>query len=320
MKKPPALTSTQKYRFHILRQQLFDSCRIGDIENGKKITSDIKQLLLKTGHNMKYYEMLLHYCEILALKKHHKEAISLLSTIVKKTSENTRTYQESNILIAICFVHTHELEKAQMHLKYALDSTAIKNEDRRIDFIKRISERFEEESLLASFGSTSIQIDFNSLIKDIEAHCINNTSENELLESIGKSIPPRSIDFMKRVHDMAKNQLTHQERLMLPPPTGEHEFIKIGKRVFDAFSRRIWLSLCPEESKLRKSIDNIHDPFLVAGAILAEMASQGFSIPKNTILTCATTYILKITINSYCNKYTPKSIMDYRHKRGTTTD
>jgi len=315
MKRPPSLTESQKKRFGILRKQLFDAYIQGDTDGSKKIIFDLKTLLLPTGHHTKYYEVLLCHCELLIFKNDHRSADKFLTAITRNTNTNTRLFQESSILLSIAKLHLNELHAAEEHLRAALHSTAITNADRRRQFLKRISERFEEESLLISFGNSSFTFDADTIINEVQQNCMSNISDNQLLEKIGKVIPQKSIEFMHRIHDMAKNQLNYDDKIMLPPPTDAHDFTALGKRVFDGISRRIWIELCVEGSPVKRALRFLQNPCTIATAILTEIASHGFGIPVNTMLASIVTFILRKTINVYCESCKPESIMEQRYKR-----
>jgi hypothetical protein len=191
----------------------------------------------------------------------------------------------------------------------------IKDPDRRKDFLKRISKRFEEESLVASFGAGEIHIDIDSIISQVETNFISNKSSEELLGDIGRVVPQQSLDFVKRMSDMANRQLTHLEQKMLPPPPESKDIIRIGQTTFAALSRRLWIAICPPESKFQKALDSAQDPKTIVLGIVTELASQGFGFPVTMLLAGISTYVLKMTVNGYCKKFEPTPIMKHRYQR-----
>ncbi|WP_285906699.1 hypothetical protein [Pseudodesulfovibrio pelocollis] len=313
--KPPALTDAQKIRLSILRKQLLESCAVGDVVAGRKAIADLKPLLIRTGHHTKYHELLLHYCETLILKKEYQAADSLLLGILKNTNDNTRIHQEASVLLSICKLHNGDIKSSELYLRNALHSTAIKGLERRKEFLHWISKRFEEESLLVSFGENPFEINTDAIVAEIQNNFISNVSAKQLLENIGNSVPPKSIDFMKKIYEMAKNQLPHNEKPMLPPALGSSDSCEVGKRVFDGISRRIWMKICPRNSGMRQSLSCLQDPKIVSIAILTEIASQGYGLPVNTMLASLTAYILKISLNKYCDEFKPEPLMRQRYKR-----
>ncbi|MES9996567.1 hypothetical protein [Desulfovibrio aminophilus] len=315
MKRPPSLTESQKNRFGVLRQQLFDACIQGDTDSSKTIMFDLKNLLLPTGHHTKYYEVLLYHCELLIFKKDYRSADKFLTAIIRNTDSNTRLFQESSILLSIAKLHLSELNAAEEHLRAALLSKAITNIDRRRQFIKRISERFEEESLLASLGSKAFNFNADDIINEVQQNCMANTSDEQLFENIGKSIPAHSIEFMQRIHTMAKNQLTHNERYMLPPAPGAQDFICLGKRIFSGISRRIWAKICLDDSTVKKILDAAHNPYTISTIILTEIVNLEIGHMITLISASIITYIIRKRIDVYCKNLKPDSIMSQRYTR-----
>lgn len=315
MKRPAALSESHNRRFQTLKKQLLTACAIGDVSGGKLVARDLKNLLLPTGHHTKYYEMLLNLCEMLILKNEYGIANGYLERIVSTTKENTRLFQEASFLLAIGKMHSHDLDGAEKNLRASLHSTAIKDPNRRKEFLRRISKRFEEESLITSLGTGDASIDIDKVIAQVEKNFVSNISDDEIMGEIGRVVPQQALEFVKRMSDMANRQLTHHERKMLPPPPASKDIIRIGQTTFAALSRRLWLSICPPESKFQMALDAAQDPKTIVIGIVTELTSQGFGFPVTMALAGISTYLLKITINGYCTKFQPTPIMKHRYER-----
>ncbi|NJB66782.1 hypothetical protein GGQ74_000422 [Desulfobaculum xiamenense] len=317
MKRPSALNQTQKARYTNLRAQMIKACQIGDTESGKIILHEIRSILLPTGHHMKYYEMMLFLSETLILKKEYKTAECFLLRITESTSKTTRTFQEANILLSICNLHLHNLLSAQSHLSIAINSCAIKNVELRKSFLEDISQRFKEESLLASLGSEAREPTTKEIIEGVQKNFMSNASDHDILQQIGRSIPHKSIEFMEQIYEMAKNQLPFNEQKMLPPPPDPKDTVKIGKIFINAIIKRLWPAICPPKCKFQQGLSKIQDPSNIATYLIAEFSSKGITLPTITITTGVITYIIKYTVNGFCKRHHPTTIMGLRHKRAT---
>lgn len=308
-----ALTSSQKRSLKKLKQKLNFACSLGDVEGGKKIVNELRLLLTPTGHKVKYYEMLLYFSEMIILKEELATANKLLTHVATNTNENTRINQEANLILAICKLHMHDLVAAENFLRKALNSKAIKDVARRKIFLKSVSRRFEEEALIVSFGVEQTKLDVDAIIIDVQNKFMSNCSNSELIEQVGRSVPPESIDFARNIYEMAKKQLPCNERKMLSPPSRIHDYSDIGAKVFSGVSRRIWLSLCLPNSRVQKTLSEIDDMTLIVKRVISEINHLKFKIMP--IIACVTAIIIKNTVNGYCKKYKPVSVMDARYRR-----
>lgn len=313
MARPPALTKVQKRRLKDLRNQLDMACSVGDTAGGKIIVNELRVLLTRTGHHTKYYEILLHFSEMLLLKNEFESANRLLMRVATKTSDNTRLNQEANLLLSICRLHTNDLSASEVFLRKSLNSRAIKDVYRRKEFLKYVSRRFEEEALIVSFGTQVQEFNVDEIIEDIQKKFMENLSEEELLTEIGRSIPPSSVDFSKRIHEMAKRQLSYSEQKMLPPPSTPSDLHELGERAFSGISRRIWIKLCPPDCKVQKALNEIQDFTTFSKQVLDEIKELNFKMMP--VLACFATIIFKKTLNGYCNKCKPGAVMKKRYKR-----
>ncbi|MEF2229292.1 MAG: hypothetical protein V3571_00030 [Pseudodesulfovibrio sp.] len=312
MSTPPALTAAQKRRFTGLKKQLIEACQELDTKGGKVIARDLKNLLLPTGHQKKYYEMLLHLCDALIVKEECDTAESFLDAIITNSNSNTRLYQEANVLMAICKIHLLKLGEAEFCIKNAFGSKAIKSNDTRKRFLEIVTQRLEEEALLTSFRSSDAGLSSGQVLKKVEEYCTSNVSEDGLFEDAGKSVPNSAIDFMSNINEMAKRQLAYSEQLMLPPPPGNKEFIKIGKRVFGVISRKVWPFICSKNCKVQQTIKVLEAPECIISCMVAELSSQGIG---TTIVAVVSTLVIRQSLKAYCTKWSPKGLMGYRYKR-----
>ncbi len=121
MGRPPALTDIQKRRLKDLKLDLDIACSVGDVAGGKTIVNELRILLTDTGHHTKYYEFLILYSEMLILKQEFATANKLLIHVTARTNKNTRICQEANLILAICKLHTNELDAAECFLREALN-------------------------------------------------------------------------------------------------------------------------------------------------------------------------------------------------------
>ncbi|WP_419785130.1 hypothetical protein [Pseudodesulfovibrio sp.] len=312
MSVPPAFTPAQKRRFAGLRKQLIAACQVLDVESGKIIARDLKGLLLPTGHQIKYYEMLMHLCEALINKEEFATATGFLDVIVTNTNKSTKLYQEANVLLGICKIHNVNLDEAEICINRAFSSKAIKNTEAREIFLKNVTERLEEEALLTAFTSKKNNISSDQILEEVQYNCINNTSELDLIEKTGRAVPNSAIDFMTNVNRMAKRQLDYQERLMLPPPPGSKEYIKIGKRVLGILSRKVGPYICAPNCKFQRTVKTFEKPECIVSFVVAELSSQGIGA---TCLVCLSTIIVRSGLKAFCSKWNLSGIMRNRYKK-----
>lgn len=312
--RPPALTEPQKKRFAILKKQLYAAKAAADVDGLQSILSELKALLLNTGHHTKYYEMLLHLCDLHIKLRLYNKSKKYLLHIYNQTSNNTRIHQEATTLLSIAELHLHNYSQSAKYFKIAVNSPAIKNDNNRIKFIENIIRIYEEESILTSLESSQhIEYDSKDLLKEVQYYLSRSYSESDLIENIGRNTPPSSVDFMNKMNELAKNQLSYQEQKMLPPPPGCQDIKKIGDRVFNSINRRLWNLVCPTNAKLQTVIKKLDDPGIIAAAIFTEIATIG--IPFKAVIAAITTITIKHGIKSYCTKFPPRNIMDFRYKR-----
>ncbi|GFM32010.1 hypothetical protein [Desulfovibrio subterraneus] len=317
MSRPPALTEQQKIRLKILKAQLFDSCRKKDRDGAISILNDLRGLLLNTNHHTKYYEMLLVYCELLINTDNSDQAIKILNKVSTKTSSKTRINQESFILKSIAHLHLHEYEDFNKCIKIVFDSTAIKDTKRREEFIKFIGKRLEEECLIISLKSEQYhKIDTDKILSELETVFRKNLSDVDILAGIGKSLPPKTIDFISNINNLARMQLVGAEKLMLPPPPQENEERKLGERLLNSISRRTWLTLCEKNSKCKYIIDTLGNPGTAISTIAYNIFSTAPILGAQTIA-CLTAVILKQGIDKYCKSYKPQLLMQVRYSKST---
>lgn len=314
MKKPPALTTIQKNRLSRLRPQMMKACRRGDVESAYTVLKDIKALLLKTGHHTKYREITLSLCELLIMKREYKRAASLLRPIIENVSEKTRLYQEACFLLAVCLLHMNRVDRSIKLLKRSLDSKAIKNPVKRKQFVEEVARRFEEETLILTYEADSSSINVNDVRMIVQQLFQANVTDYELLEIMGQHVPPSSVEYMRRIAELAQNQISYEERKALPPPPGSKDCYEIGERVAGGLSKRIWFFLCNENGGVQKTLECLQGPDKIIEAIVHELAGQGITAAVK-IIACLCAIVIRHSLHRYCEKYRPTRIMGQRGKK-----
>lgn len=309
MPRPPRLTDAQKRRLPELKKQLFESCVMGNIKDSKIAIAAIRELLLKSGHRTKYYELLLHYCELLITTNHSKIAIKPLKVIKSNVSSATRIFQEANLFLAFCYIHEHDNENCSIALKAAFESTAIKNQKRREQFLTEAGERLEEEALLASLPHKNALSSEKETSDNLYKIFQSNPSEDQILSSLGNSVPEQSIHYMEHINDLAKKQLTHNEKKMLPSTATYKNHKGLANKVLRAIASRAYPYLCKGKGAKYRLPDN---PAILV-PIIVELAHE-ISLTAS-MATYFAAFVVSKRIDKFCESYKPQPLMSKRYSR-----
>jgi len=161
-----------------------------------------------------------------------------------KTSKNTRVHLEATALLAICYLRKAEIEKAEPLIAEVLrNDTVIRSDKRRREFRRHIIQRFEEEIAFATFkGNKYGYIDVEE-VQNKAGELVRSSSELEMYEMVGKSVPRVTTDFILKIHDFSRKQIPTSEVKFLPNPEDHQKESEIGKTVFSAMKRVLWRSL-----------------------------------------------------------------------------
>ncbi|OIR05487.1 hypothetical protein GALL_122300 [mine drainage metagenome] len=224
-----------------------------DYKLAKIVASDIQELLRATGHETRLMKAKnwLFEAALNANELHMAEAG--FRGIRNKTSETTRVHLEATALLIVCLLRQKRLLEAEPLIAKALKSKAIKDPIRRRDFLQSVTSRFQLESYISAIRDLGTE-SFSAEAVDAEAiEAVRTKSEEELYSQIAAALPREVIEFVYKVDNAARKQLTVTEVLYLPSPTSIEKKVEQGKSFFASLKLVIWKSLCDPQSEIYKA-------------------------------------------------------------------
>lgn len=316
--RPPRLTDSQKRRLRTLEPQLKEAIRRKNLEEAKRIASELQAILRPTGHMIRLIEAKNRLYELaIDLNKTGFAKLGLESNL-KVTNSNTRTNLEALSLYAICLLRENKIEKAKPIIKKVLkNDKVIKSERTRALFRKEIIDRFNEEITLCSLREEPKQ-QFTEDEVDIEVMTLlQSNNEQEIYEKIGNSTPEYTKYNLLQIHEFSTKQLPSAERKALPSPDAKAKPKEVGKTVFKSVKRVLYNSLCDPESEIYQSwyengMKTVLSKRYIHGAVIATLGSFGIGI--KLLIASIVALIIKFGIEVYCDRYKPQDIMLLRGK------
>ncbi|MDO3383012.1 hypothetical protein [Gilvimarinus algae] len=312
----PKLTEEQKSKLRLLEPSLKIAAARRDLEECKKLTDYIQNILRPTGHETRLMQSKNWMFETAMEVGEIDYAINGFSDVRQKVAKSTRLYLEATALLAICHLRKRDLYRAKPYMVEALRCEKnIRSENGRSEFKVSLAKRFDEEALLASIATNESEFMDLDKIQSDAAKLIQTKHEDEILEMLGANVPEFALDFVERVHAESKNLLTYEETLRLPSPATFHQKKKLGKGVLSAFQTVIWQSLCDKESEVYKmwftnGLQAVLDKKYLTGAIVSSLA--GLKIGIYAIAVYLTSLLIKIGIETFCSVYQPHNLMALR--------
>jgi hypothetical protein len=309
------LTEIQKQILWELEPQFTSALNNKQLSFAAKILTQIKNLLLPTKHEARLMLYENRLFEAHMDNSSYKSAINGFSSIRQRANKRTRLYLEASAMLAICYLRTKEVDKAEPIIQEVLkNETVITSPSRRFSFRERIIERFNEEGILFSLrGEGQDILNINDIDKNILTTM--HLSVEEVLQSIGESVPANSTNILCRIDDFSKKQLPSGERRLLSPPIKQNDKEKIGKTVFSSIKRTLYNSICDPNSDTYKAWYNnglqiVLDKKYITSAVVTLFAGLGIGIKALAISVAA--LIVKFGIEVFCNHHKPSGIMDLR--------
>lgn len=308
-------TQIQKERLNRLEPALKKAVSTGDLNLIKSIIMDLQNIYLPTGNEAKLLMAKNRWLEVEMDQGNLTIAERGLLGIRAKANKKTRVYLEATTLLAICYLRSNELMKAEPLIKEVLtNDSVIKSEENRQKFRRLIIERFDEEAVLYAIKSERIQ----DIISDTDqitleaTNLANKFTSDELYENLGFKIPKAAKDILSRVDMFAKKQLPTAERLKLPSPTLNHEDKKVGKTVFSSIKRSVYKSICDKEGDLNKRINTGLTSLQATLTVVVTELFTRLNIGIKILLVNTIAIIMKLGLDVYCDLYKPTDIMELR--------
>ena len=309
-----------KKRLEILDTQFTNSIKKADINTAKSLIFDIQPILKKLGKNAKLVEYRNYIFELAMEIGDYEYAIEGFLANKKIINPNTRLYLEATALLAVCFLRKGDFPNSQEHIKEVLtNKKVIKTEATRIKFNKEVIERFNEESVILTIKTDKLIGKEDQDEMHRQALLLEQTKDTaEIYAPLGKSLPKSSKEILFLVDSFSKKQLSYEERKQLPSSEDVIQNDKIGKTVFNSFTRVLYKSLCEPTSEVYKAwytygIGAFRDKKLITTSVLAALA--GFGIAGNIIIISVIALVMRFGIDIYCDMYKPKGLMEIRGKK-----
>jgi hypothetical protein len=144
---------------------------------------------------------------------------------------------------------------------------------------------------------------------------LQTKSDDEIFVHIAEHAPREVADFILRIDQLSRRQLTTNDLKYLQPPLDLVRKEVIGKTVFDSLKRVLWRSLCDPESDVYKAwfragMGVVLNRGYIAVAVTA--ALSGSSLGYKALAVSATALLMKIGIEMFCDRFHPGSIMEAR--------
>lgn len=237
--------------------------------------------------------------------------------IRKLSAPNTRLYLEASSLLAVCRLRSKDSESAKVLIKEVIEKiNNIVSEKTRHQFQRRLIERIEEECILTELIGTNCA-EMN--VDDIQAKAvllIQRNSDDEIFELIGNSIPAASVILLRDVRTYSLNQLSIQDRKMLPSPGKSEQQKKIGKATFAIIKRIAWKTFCNPDSSIYKlwkdRVPKVFNEGYFSAAVVATMGDFRIGIPL--LASGVSALVMRYTAEEFCEFSKPKGIMINRGK------
>jgi hypothetical protein len=315
MPTPPPLTEVQKNRLSVLEPALRTAVYAADYKLAKIIASDIQELLRATGHETRLMKSKnwLFEAALNANELHTAEAG--FRGIRNKTSETTRVHLEATALLIVCLLRQKKFSEAEPLIAKALKSKAIKDPIRRKDFLQSVTSRFQLESYISAVRDLGTE-SFSAETVDAEAiEAVKTKSEEELYAQIAAALPKEVIEFVYKVDNATRKQLTVTEVRYLPSPAAIEKKVEQGKSFFASLKLVIWKSLCDPQSEIYKAwytngMAQVLSKKYYAIVITTALFDLGFA--AKAVAVPATALLMKLGLEVYCELYKPGEILDGR--------
>lgn len=316
--RPPKLTDKQKERLKILEPKFLKSINDKDLIISKELAFDIQNVLRPTGHITKLITIKNRLYELAIELNELDFAIDGFNSGLKHIAKNTRVYLETSALLAICYLRKEDLENAKPLIKEVLtNDNIIKSERTRKIFKKEMIERFDEEIALYSLKNKNIEHFTDDELENEISRIISTLNEDEIYNSLGKSVPQHTKYLLFQVHEFSTKQLPSAERLSLPSPEDKIKDNEVGKTIFNSVKRVIYNSICDKESEIYKAwyengMKLILSKGYIKSIVITSLVNIGIGLKMLTASIIS--LIIRFGLDVYCEHYKPTDLMELRGK------
>lgn len=318
MEPTPLTISRWNKRLKILMPQYKKAILSKDFDFAKSLILDIQPLLKNLNKTSKLIEIKNQLFELAIIKNEPNYAIDGLLINRRLINKNTRLHLEATALLAIAYLRICEVEKSKPYIKEVLQNkNVIKTESTRSKFNEEIIKRFDEECTLASLKNEK-KVSINLEEAYLKALKYSQTkTEIQLYLELGNSTPKSTKDLLFQIDDFSKNQLTYNERKLLPSSKEFSKNDKVGKTVFSSFKRVLYNSICDPNSEVYKAwytngLGAVLDKKFIIVAVSSGLI--GFGIGHTALIISACALILRFGLDIYCDMFKPAGLTELRRK------
>lgn len=319
MARPPELTDVQRRRLKTLDRQLKRATEQGDFERAKRAFATVREVLQPSGHRTALHERRLWLCEAALGAADYRFAEMGLVSIRGDVSSRTRLYLEATTLLAIVYLRQQRLDEAEkMMSEVFLNDRVIASKASRRRFIKIVLERFREEATLASLvGKGDDDLDPERIQREA-GELVNRRNRDELYAEVANSLPVSTRNYLMQVEEATRRQLPSADRQMLPAPQKIIQPSKLGRTVMGALKRVLYRALCDPDSEIhqtwvREGIGAVLNKTFIGTSVASALG--GYRIGIAGLASAAAALLIQIGIETFCEMYEPRTIMDMRGKR-----
>ncbi|HTM67352.1 MAG TPA: hypothetical protein VL093_13575 [Flavipsychrobacter sp.] len=309
------LTEIQKQRLQRLEPQLENAIRENDLQLAGRIVADIQNMLRPTGHEMRLIQSKNKLFEAHLENGDYDFAISGFAGIQQRINKNTRTYLESSVLLAICYIRKKDIIAAEPIIREVLvNDKVIKSQSRRTAFRKRVIERFNEECILFGLRDEGFEL---LKIDEVDREVVKlmGLTEEEVYQRLGEAVTYSALNSLLRIDHYSKKQLPSAERKLIGAPLQKSDTPTVGKTLFGSVRRVLYKSICDPDSEIYKTWFNngmkvVLEKKFIVGAVVSILTGLGIGIKAIAISVVA--LIIKFGIEVFCDRYKPGGIMELR--------
>lgn len=320
MSRPPPLTEVQKTRLAVLEPALREAVYTADYRGAKEIAADIQTLLRATGHETRLMRSKVWLFEAALNAGETLTAEAGFRGICAKTAETTKVHLEAKAFLVVCLLRQKRLKEAEPLIAKVLQGKSIKDSARRKRFIESITTRYQLESYLTAVDGYGHETLDHHAIDAAAIEAVRTKTEDELYAEIAAALPKEVIEFVFRVDQATRQQLTMKEVLYLPSPAQLKKRVEQGRSFFASLKLVIWKSLCDPKSEIYKAwytngMAHVLSKKYYSIVVTAVLFDLGFT--AKAVAIPVTALLMKLGIEVYCERYKPGEILDGRDGNGT---
>ncbi len=306
------LTRATLEKLRVFEKQLTDAVDSGEADRALGLVARIQELFSGDRRHHRLLRAKLQAFEACLDTNRLQYAGSGFLGIRRLAGKSTRLYLEASILLAVCHLRKKETPEAKQVIREVFKRiNNIASSRTRREFQKKIVNRIEEESILASLIDTQNgSLDAKAIEKEAE-QLAKETSASEIYSLIGNSLPGGGVYLLREVREYSLKQLTQPDRKLLPPPREVEEPQTIGRTAFAALKRVCWKTVCAKDSPVyklwSKRVPIIFNQGYFSAAIITALGDFRIGIPL--VASGLIALAMKYSAEEFCEVSRPEGIM-----------